>query len=107
MSNRIERIEEMLADTPDDQFLRYSLAMELRKEGESEKCTHLFQGLINDQPPHVPAYLMFAQYYAENEKINESREVLRAGIEEARRQNEMHAAGEMGELLSTLGAMGE
>lgn len=102
MTSRLERIEEMLKDTPSDQFLRYSLAMELRKEGESDRCTDTFRGLISDQPPHVPAYLMFAQYLSENDRVEEAKEILETGIEEARKQNESHAAGEMNDLLMTL-----
>ena len=30
----------MLADEPEDQFLRYALAMELEKEGEHEAHSH-------------------------------------------------------------------
>jgi hypothetical protein len=33
--------------------------------------------------------------------------VLRTGIEEARRQNNQHAAGEMAEFLASLGSLGE
>ena len=34
MSSRREKIEALLADDPNDSFLRYSLAMELDKEGQ-------------------------------------------------------------------------
>ena len=34
--NRREKIEAMLAEDPTDTFLRYSLAMELRSEGEHD-----------------------------------------------------------------------
>lgn len=103
MTTRIERIESMLADAPDDVFLKYSLAMELRKEGISDRCTAVFQELTGAKVAYVPAFLMFAQYYSENEKITEAREVLRTGIEVARAQDDLHAAGEMGDLLTALG----
>jgi hypothetical protein len=41
------------------------------------------------------------------DRIAEARGVLRTGIEIARQQGELHAAGEMGELLASLGALGE
>jgi hypothetical protein len=40
-------------------------------------------------------------------RIGDARDMLRDGIEAARQQNELHAAGEMGELLASLGSMGE
>ena len=106
MNSRIERIESMLEGSPNDSFLRYSLAMELRKSGESDRCRQLFQGLTEDDPPHVPAFLMFAQYYAENEKPSEACQVLHRGIEVALSQNESHAAAEMGDLLAAIGNAG-
>jgi hypothetical protein len=39
-------------------------------------------------------------------RIDEARAALRQGIEQARAQGDLHAAGEMGELLASLGAAG-
>jgi hypothetical protein len=41
------------------------------------------------------------------ERIDEARRWLREGIEAARQQGNAHAAGEMSELLASLGALGE
>ena len=40
-------------------------------------------------------------------QVAEARAALREGVEEARRQGESHAAGEMAEFLATLGDLGE
>lgn len=103
MPSRRERIVQMLNDEPDDAFLRYSLAMELDKEGQHEGSLETFQGLMQDQPPHVPSFFMAAQQLARLERVEEAQTILRTGIEEARRQNESHAAGEMSEFLASLG----
>ena len=60
-----------------------------------------------DTPPHVPSFLMAAQYLAADEQYSAARTVLRRGVEEARRQDEGHAAAEMSELLQRLGEFGE
>ena len=105
--NRREKIEAMLADDPGDTFLRYSMAMELRSEGEHEKSLAQLNELISDDPPCVPAFLMAAQQLVELDRTDAAREQLRNGIEEARAQGDSHAAGEMSELLSSLGELGE
>ena len=97
----------MLEAEPEDQFLRYSLATELDNEDRSEESLTLFRGLIADQPPHVHAFFRGAQLLVKLERIAEARTMLRDGIEIARQQSELHAAGEMGELLASLGALGE
>lgn len=105
--SRREKIEAMLVDDPQDTFLRYSLAMELRSEGAHEASLEKLGELTRDQPPYVPAYFMAAQQLVELERIDEARTQLRDGIDEARRQGDAHAAAEMSELLSSLGQWGE
>jgi len=93
----------MLADDPGDVFLRYSLAMELDKEGDHEASLARFGELTRDQPPYVPAFFMAGQQLARLGRMDEARRVLRDGIEAARIQGDTHAAGEMGEFLASLG----
>lgn len=97
----------MLKLEPQDQFLRYGLATEFDNEGRLGESLALFRGLMADNPPHVASFLRGAQLLVKMDEIAEARAVLRAGIEIARQQGEMHAAGEMGELLASLGALGE
>ncbi len=100
--SRRERIEAMLEDEPRDTFLRYSLAMELDKEGEHERSLDRLRELIADEPPYVPAFFMAGQQLARLDRIDDAREVLTTGVSAAQRQGDSHAAGEMSEFLSTL-----
>jgi thioredoxin-like negative regulator of GroEL len=95
----------MLADDPLDTFLRYSLAMELDKEGDHERSLELLRGLTGDTPGYVPAFFMAAQQLMRLGRIDDARTALRDGIEQARQQGDAHAAGEMSEFLASLGAM--
>jgi hypothetical protein len=104
---RRTRIEGLLALDPADPFLRYSLSMELEKEGEHDRSLSGLRELQNDAIPYVPAFFMAAQQLAKLNRIAEARETLRRGTDEARRQGNSHAAGEMSEFLATLGAAGE
>lgn len=107
MPTRREKIEAMLSDQPGDTFLRYSLAMELEKEGRNEESLGLLRGLMGDQPPYVAAFFRSGQQLAQLGRVTDARTALREGIEVARRQNDQHAAGEMSEFLAGLGALGE
>jgi len=104
---RREKVQAMLADEPGDTFLRYTLAMEWQKENEHEKSIACFRDLMNDDPPYVPAFFMLGQLLTKTGRINEARTALRDGIEHARTQGDMHAAGEMSEFLQGLGELGE
>ncbi len=107
MSTRKEKIEAMLADDPRDVFLLYALAMEQRSEGLTEQAIAGFADLTKQQPPYVPAFFMAAQVLVDEDKIAAARTFLRDGIEEARRQGDAHAAGEMSDYLQMLGSEGE
>ncbi len=100
---RREKIEAMLSEQPDDTFLRYSLAMELQKEGRHEESLSRFRELMNDKPPYVPAFLMSAKQLMQLQRAPDARAALRDGIERARQQGDTHAASEMAELLTALG----
>ena len=101
--NRREKIEAMLVEQPEDTFLRYSLAMELQKEGRYDESQARFRDLMDGTPAYVPAFFMSAKQWMEQGRVAEARAALRDGIEEARRQGDHHAASEMGELLAALG----
>ncbi len=107
MTSRLEKIQAMLVDEPNDVFLRYSLAMELRTAGETEQALEVLKRLSEESPPYVPAFFRSAQILADEQRIEDSRAFLREGIEVARLQGDLHAAGEMGEMLAELGQWGE
>jgi hypothetical protein len=101
-NSRREKIEAMLADDPSDIFLRYSLAMELDKEGDHESSLAKFAELSNNDPPYVPAFFMAGQQLVRLGRIGEARELLGRGISAAMKQSDSHAAGEMSEYLASL-----
>ena len=101
--SRREQLETMLAEDPQDTFLRYALAMELKNEEVYDEAAGLFQSLIADDPPYVPAFFMLGQQLVEQDDIGGAQEILREGISQAQQQNDLHAAGEMSEFLASLG----
>ena len=103
--SRREKIEALLKDEPGDQFLRYGLAVEYDNEGRTDEALEMFRGLMRDQPPHVASFFRGAQLLVKLGEIDDARAALRDGIETARQQGDVHAAGEMGELLASLGAL--
>jgi hypothetical protein len=99
---RRDKIELMLNDEPGDLFLRYSLAMELEKEGEHDASLAKFIELSQERPSYVPAFFMAGQLLTRLGRFAGARAVLRDGIDAARDQGDLHAAAEMSEYLITL-----
>lgn len=107
MNDRRRKIEAMLAEDPGDVFLRYSLALEMEQAGETDAAITILRDLASGTPPYVPAFHMAGRHLAARQRISEARGFLRDGIEAARVQGNQHAAGEMAELLASLGDQGE
>ena len=101
-STRRAALEAMLADEPDDVFLRYSLALELEKEGDNAGSQRLLGELMAADKPYVPAFVMAGQFLVQHGTDEAARDVFRAGIAVARAQGDEHAAGEMAEFLAGL-----
>lgn len=101
--SRREKIEALLAEDPADVFLRYSLALEMAAAGESDGGLEILEGLARETPSYVPAFHMAGRQLVALGRTEEARRALREGIDEARRQGNNHAAGEMSELLMSLG----
>lgn len=99
---RREQLEAMLADSPQDTFLRYALAMELDSEEAHEESLEIHRGLINDDPPYVPSFFMSGKQLAKLDRNEEACEILKRGIEQAQQQDDTHAAAEMSEFLAML-----
>ena len=99
-----EKIEAMLADDPGDTFLRYSLAMELDKEGNHDASLATIRR-TDARRSAVCARLLHGRPATRAAgAIDEARTILRDGIAAARIQDDLHAAGEMTEFLASLGA---
>src|SRR5262249_41233810 len=60
---RRQAFEEMLAEAPNDEFLRYGLGMEYASIGDLESAVRVFRELIalNPAKPYIPAIQMTAQ----------------------------------------------
>ena len=104
-TDRMAKIEAMLADDPADSFLRYSLGMEYASGGDDAGAVAVFRELIALKPDDgdtVPAYHMAGQALNRLGRAEEACEALRAGIVTARAAGNAHALGEMEALLGSI-----
>jgi len=99
---RLEMLQELLAEFPDDAFARYGLAMEYANSGDSEAALREFATLLEKNPDYTAGYFMAAQTLAKVTRTEEAREMLRKGIASAERTNNAHARSEMEGMLAEL-----
>jgi predicted Zn-dependent protease len=100
---RRQKLEEFLAQNPNDAFTRYGIALECLREGDLPGAEQHFKTLLQANPDYVPGYQMYAQTLAQNDRAEEAKALLNQGIAAASRQGNQHARSEMEGLLSQLG----
>jgi cytochrome c-type biogenesis protein CcmH/NrfG len=99
---RKQQLEEMLAEDPNDAFLRYGLAMEYVSQSDDEGAVRCFQELLGRDPNYVPAYMQISQALIRLGRTAEARAHLSRGVGVARQQGDAHAADEMQGFLAGL-----
>jgi uncharacterized protein HemY len=96
-------LEQSLAEDPTDLFLRYGLAVQCLRDGDTEEGRERLIALISEHPDdQVAAYQQLGQSYVDTGALQEAAAVLRTGIAKAQHAGDRHAAAEMEQLLASL-----
>lgn len=100
--DRLESLQAMVSQNPNDSFARYGLAMEYATKGESENALNQFARLLAANPDYTAAYQMSAQVLIKAGREAEARTMLDEGIKCAIRTKNQHARSEMAGMLDEL-----
>lgn len=102
MSNRREKLLELLKSSPDDPFLNYGLAMEDRAAGDLPAALRGLQKVLELDRDYVAAWFHQGQVLVELGERDRAQAILAEGIEVARRVGDQHAHDEMTGYLDDL-----
>jgi len=101
--SRLEALKSLVAQQPGESFLRYGLAMEYRNSGDLEGAMEEFRRLLAADPEYSAAYFHGAQTLERLGRMDEARELYRAGIEVTTRKGDLKTRNEMQAALEMLG----
>jgi tetratricopeptide (TPR) repeat protein len=100
--DRVEMLNDILAQNPNDAFARYGLALEYSNQGNTDSALAEFGKLLSSNPDYTPGYFMAAQTLAKAARNDEARKMLTDGIASAKRTGNAHAQSEMEAMLADL-----
>lgn len=100
--DRLSLLRSMLAEDPGDVFLRYAIALELRRSGDDEAAIADFMALLADVPGHLPTYYQLTELLAELGRVEEARNWCERGISESKAQGQSKVLGEFRSLMDQL-----
>lgn len=78
-SERLAQLHAMLAEEPGDQFLRYAIAMEKKRDGEMEAAAADLQSLLREDPKYIACYYQLALMLADLGRTAEAAATCKAG----------------------------
>lgn len=99
---RLEKLQALLKTEPSDAFLNFGLAMELAKSGRFDESLTQFDRVQQLDPHYIAAYFQKARTLVSMGEIERAKSELNRGIFAATESGDLHARGEMEEMLASL-----
>jgi len=100
--SKIAELIGFLKDDPNDNFIRYALALEYTKIEEFEKAKNIFDKLILEAPNYLPTYYQYGNLLVEIGQSNLAEEIYKKGIEIADSQLKIKTKQELEQALFLL-----
>lgn len=95
MSSRLQRLQQFLAEQPDDPFLLFALAKEYEKMNDDETALSYYTKLTSEHADYVGTYYHLGKLYERGERYEQATKTYERGMEVARQAGDMHARGEL------------
>ena len=102
ISLRLQQIQDMLKNEPNDSFLNYALALELAKENNIPKAIEIIEEILKRDPDYLGAYYQLGKYYELLQQSDKAIATYQKGIEIAKQQKNSKTLGELNEALLML-----
>lgn len=94
-SERLDYLQSLLNEDPDDSFVKYAIAKEYEKLDELKTSIEKFEALRKEDPDYVGLYYHLAHIYTEIDETEKALEIYDTGIVIAKKQGDLHALSEL------------
>ena len=101
-TDRLEKLQAMLAKDASDPFLLFAVGMEYKKLKQTPQAVEWFRKTLAKDPGYCVAYHQAALAYEDAGEIELAKTTYREGIAAARKKGDNHAAEEMEAALSMI-----
>lgn len=95
MSERIEKLQQILRQNPHDDFLQHALALEYIKINNDDEAQKIFENLLKNNPQYIGSYYHLGKILERKGAEQQAKDVYRKGMEEARLAGDTHSYNEL------------
>lgn len=102
MPSRLEQLQQMLLQEPNDEFLQYAITVEYFSAGEVEKAIEGLEKLLANNKNYLAAYYQLGKCYEAQNQNQKAIAIYNQGVEIAQQQNKTKTVNELREALFLL-----
>lgn len=95
MSSRLEKLQQFLAQDPNDSFTQYAIGLEYASAKQYGEAIGMLEALRSRDANYVPTYYQLADFYRQTEQKEKALEIYKEGISRARANSDLHAMSEL------------
>ena len=99
--NRKQQLLEFLAQSPNDSFLKFALALEFIKAGDDDSALVYFKDIITHDPDYTGTYYHLGKLYQRKNDHSLARQTLMDGIDRTK-EKDPHTYAELRQALDEL-----
>jgi Tfp pilus assembly protein PilF len=93
--DRIQKLQEYLEKTPQDNFLKHALALEYIKLNNDAEARELFENILSRSPDYIGSYYHLAKLLERAGEIEAAIEWYEKGMTAAKEAKDQHAYNEL------------
>jgi tetratricopeptide (TPR) repeat protein len=94
-SGRLEKLLEFIKNEPNDEFLKYALATEYLRLGDTTKALEYYEDLVNNHPNYVGTYYHLGKLYESLNRKDDAVKTYETGMKVAREKRDNHSFSEL------------
>ncbi|MGZ3864403.1 MAG: tetratricopeptide repeat protein [Bacteroidia bacterium] len=102
MAKRLEQLQQMLLQEPNDEFLQYAIAVEYFAINDLQKAGEWLEKILSGNKNYLAAYYQLGKCYEAQNKIDKAKDIYEQGISIAHAQNKQKTLSELREALFLL-----
>ena len=81
MSTRLEQLQQMLLQEPNDEFLQYAIAIEYFSANNFEKAIDCFKNILQVNADYLASYYQLGKCFEELKQYDNAKSIYTKGIE--------------------------
>ncbi len=94
-TDRLKKLQQFLAQTPNEPFLKYAIALEYLKLEEDQQALAQFEKITQEHPLYVGTYYHLGKLYEKLQLEEQALPCYKRGMDVARQLEDHHAFSEL------------